>query len=200
MKQKILVRAITTHIIYLQLSTTTTPNVTPVDQLVLLFEKTQEGKSLLRYTYTVELYLSGPWLSGSASPFGWICPEFYTTNLLWNYRLSDQVQYSVMASRTSNQAWSKSLDAGTHCPTVTAELQTANIAYFRRKILFFGFSAYPNSSSSKLNRISWVLLHFIFCNMLKHGVRTVITRKRCKGLYFKQVSLDSTFFDLLSTS
>jgi len=31
------------------------------------------------------------------------------------YRLSDQVQYSVMASRTSKQAWSKGLDAGTHC-------------------------------------------------------------------------------------
>jgi len=27
----------------------------------------------------------------------------------------DKVQYSVMASRTSNQAWSKGLDAGTHC-------------------------------------------------------------------------------------
>jgi hypothetical protein len=32
-----------------------------------------------------------------------------------NYRLSDQVQYSVVASRTSNQAWWKSLDAGTYC-------------------------------------------------------------------------------------
>jgi len=28
-----------------------------------------------------------------------------------NYRLSDQVQYSVMAYRTANQAWSKGLDA-----------------------------------------------------------------------------------------
>jgi len=27
-----------------------------------------------------------------------------------NYRLSDQVQYSVMASRISNQAWSKCLE------------------------------------------------------------------------------------------
>jgi len=34
---------------------------------------------------------------------------------LGNYRLSDQVQQSVMASRTTNQAWSKSLDAGTYC-------------------------------------------------------------------------------------
>jgi len=29
--------------------------------------------------------------------------EFYKTNLSWHYRLSDQVQYSVMASSTSNQ-------------------------------------------------------------------------------------------------
>jgi hypothetical protein len=109
--------------------------VAPGDQLVLLFEKTQEGKSLLRYTYTVELHLSGHWLSGSASPFGWICPQFYKNNLPWNYRLSDQVHYSVMASRTSNQAWSKGLNEDTHCPIVTAELQTANIAYLQSTIL-----------------------------------------------------------------
>jgi len=48
-------------------------------------------------------------LSGSASPFGEICREFCKTKLPWNYRLSDQVQYSVTASRTSNQACSKGL-------------------------------------------------------------------------------------------
>jgi len=32
-----------------------------------------------------------------------------------NYWLSDQVQYSVTASRTSNQAWCKGLDAGAYC-------------------------------------------------------------------------------------
>ena len=32
--------------------------------------------------------------------------------LAWNYRLSDQVQDSVMAPRTSNQVWSKCLDVG----------------------------------------------------------------------------------------
>jgi len=37
-------------------------------------------------------------------PFGQICREFYKTNLPWHYRLSDQIHYSVMASRTSNQA------------------------------------------------------------------------------------------------
>jgi len=31
-------------------------------------------------------------LCGSVWPFGQICREFYTTNLPWNYRLSDQVQ------------------------------------------------------------------------------------------------------------
>ena len=36
-------------------------------------------------------------------------------NLPLNYLLSDQVQYSVMAYRTSNQAWSTGLDAGTYC-------------------------------------------------------------------------------------
>ena len=29
--------------------------------------------------------------------------------------ITDHVQYSVMASRTSNQAWSKGLDTGTCC-------------------------------------------------------------------------------------
>jgi len=48
-------------------------------------------------------------LSGSAWPFGWICREFYKINFPWNYRLSDQVQYCAMASRTANQAWSKGL-------------------------------------------------------------------------------------------
>jgi len=31
-----------------------------------------------------------------------------------NDRLSDQAHYRVMASRTSSQAWSKRLDAGTY--------------------------------------------------------------------------------------
>ena len=37
--------------------------------------------------------------------------------LVWNYRFSDQVRYSVMAYRTSNQAWSKGLNAGTYSRT-----------------------------------------------------------------------------------
>jgi len=56
---------------------------------------------------TIKLRLSGRWLSGSAWPFG--CLEFCKTNF------SDQVQYSITASRTSNQAWSEGLDAVTYC-------------------------------------------------------------------------------------
>jgi len=52
-----------------------------------------------------------------------------------------------MASRTSNQAWLKDLDAGTY-QTVTAELQTANVACFQRKIQLSRFSAYPDGSLS----------------------------------------------------
>jgi len=36
----------------------------------------------------------------------------------WNYQLADQVQYHVMAFRTSAQAWSEGLDAGTYCSRV----------------------------------------------------------------------------------
>jgi hypothetical protein len=36
-------------------------------------------------------------------------------NLPRNYRLSVLMQYIVMASRTSNQKWSKGLDADTYC-------------------------------------------------------------------------------------
>jgi hypothetical protein len=40
---------------------------------------------------TVDLHLSG-----SSWPLGWICREFYKTNLPWNYRLSDHVQYGTV--------------------------------------------------------------------------------------------------------
>jgi hypothetical protein len=36
-------------------------------------------------------------------------------NCFLNYRLSDQVQYIVMVSRTTNQAWSKDLDVDMYC-------------------------------------------------------------------------------------
>jgi len=71
------------------------------------------GCVFVRNLSTVALHLSRRRLSGSAWPCGWICREFYKINLPWNYRLSDQIYYSVMASRTSNQEWSKGLDSAT---------------------------------------------------------------------------------------
>jgi len=65
----------------------------------------------LNSTYTKAGYPDRQ-LSGSAWLFRWICREFCKTNMPWNYRLSDQVQYSVMVIRTSNQASSKGLDTG----------------------------------------------------------------------------------------
>ena len=48
-----------------------------------------------------------------------LCGEFVknskNTNLLWNCRLWDQVQHSIMASRIWNQARSESLHAGARC-------------------------------------------------------------------------------------
>ena len=41
---------------------------------------------------------------------------------------------------------------------ITTELQTANVAYFQRKVELSGFSAYPNDSPSQLIWISGVLL------------------------------------------
>jgi hypothetical protein len=40
---------------------------------------------------------------------------------------------------------------------VTTEHQTANVAYFQRKIQLSGFSAYPDASPSQLIRIRGVL-------------------------------------------
>jgi len=42
---------------------------------------------------------------------------------------------------------------------VTAELETANVAYFQIKIELSGFAAYPDGSQSKLIRKSGVLLY-----------------------------------------
>ena len=64
-----------------------------------------------------------------------------------------------MASRTSNQAWPEGLDACTILQIVTAEIQTANVAYFQRKIQLSGFSVYPDGSLSQLIRIIGVLLY-----------------------------------------
>jgi hypothetical protein len=67
-----------------------------------------------------------------------------------------------MASRLSNEAWSKGLDAGTVHTVyiVIAEVQNASVAYFQIKIQLFGFSAYLNGLSSQFNRLYVVLLYF----------------------------------------
>jgi hypothetical protein len=67
-----------------------------------------------------------------------------------------------MASRTPNEAWSKSLDADTYYKQ-PAKVQTANVAYFQRKIQLTGFSAYPDDSPSQLIRISGALC-FLYCS------------------------------------
>jgi len=73
---------------------------------------------------TVELHLSGRWLTGSPHiRIGLALRKFYKTNLSWNFRLSVQVQYSFIASRTSNHAWSKGLDA---CTYVNSNSRTSN--------------------------------------------------------------------------
>jgi len=46
--------------------------------------------------------------------------------------------------------------------TATAELQTANVAYFQIKIQFSGFSPYPHGSPSQLIRIGGNKLYLIY--------------------------------------
>ena len=93
-------------------------------------------------------------LSGSVWSFVKIYGEFYKTDLPSHYQLSDQVQYSVMASGTSYQAWAKGFRSRYILSIVTAGLQTANVVYFQRKIQLSGFSAYPDGSPSQLIRIN----------------------------------------------
>jgi len=42
---------------------------------------------------------------------------------------------------------------------VTAEVQTANVVYFQRKIQLSGLSVYPDGSPSELIRTNGVLLY-----------------------------------------
>jgi hypothetical protein len=59
-----------------------------------------------------------------------------------------------MASRTSNQVWSKSLDARIYC-TQTVELQTADVAYFERKIQLSGFFWISGWHAVPINPEKW---------------------------------------------
>jgi hypothetical protein len=85
--------------------------------------------------------------------------------LALNYQLSDQVLYSVMVSRTEDQAWSKCSAAGTYCKyvLVTAEVQTAIVAHFQRNVQLSQFSAYLDGSLCQLIRVSAVLLFSSWC-------------------------------------
>ena len=92
-------------------------------------------------------------LSGSASQFGKFvdnCTKL-TSLEITGYR----IQYSVMASRTSNQAWSTQV----HIVNSESELQTANVTYLPRKIQLSGFSAHPDGSPSQLICVGGVLLY-----------------------------------------
>jgi hypothetical protein len=67
----------------------------------------------------------------------------------------------ILASRTSDQAWSKGLDAGAYSKQLTAEYQTANANYFQRNIQLSGFFTYPVGSPSQLIRIGGVPLYLV---------------------------------------
>jgi hypothetical protein len=70
-----------------------------------------------------------------------------------------------MASRTSNRVWSNG-SVETYCKIVAAELLTANVAHFQRKISSSGYSAHSDGSPSQLIRISGVLLYCFDGNKL----------------------------------
>ena len=66
-------------------------------------------------------------------------------------RVGSKRQRKKMDSRTSNQAWSKGLDAGAYSKLLTAEYQKANVTYFQRKIQLSGFFTYPVGSHVPVN-------------------------------------------------
>jgi hypothetical protein len=55
--------------------------------------------------------------------------------------------------------------------TVTAVIQTANVAYFQRKIQLSGFSAYQDGSLSQLIHISGVLMYRVAYAILQMVIR-----------------------------
>jgi len=55
-----------------------------------------------------------------------------------NYQLSDQVQHSVMASKTAYWSWSKLLDAGTQFNT------SSRTSYYQCSLFSDKKSIYPN--------------------------------------------------------
>jgi len=57
----------------------------------------------------------------------------------------------------------------------TAEIQTANVAYFQRKIQLSGFSSYPVGSPLQLIRISEVLLYSIIQRLVSFLSKTRVS-------------------------
>jgi len=83
--------------------------------------------------------------------------------------------------------------------SLTAELQTTNVAYFQRKIKFCGFSAYPDGSPSQLLLISGVLLYFPSpVPVLRCGWPPSIAI-RCRPLYGEQSGDKKTLSALCPT-
>ena len=52
-----------------------------------------------------------------------------------------------------------------HAVNVAAELQTANVACFQRKVQLSGFSAYLDGSPSQLIQIHTIVLYLIFFSL-----------------------------------
>ena len=99
---------------------------------------------------TVEFRLSVRWLSGS--PIIRIVPHLMAENVSPKRQMYI-INYVLMFYLCVNKcaAWNNGL----------YPLQTAIVASFQRKIQLSGFSAYPDSSPSRLIRISGVLLYIL---------------------------------------
>ena len=104
--------------------------------------------------YTVELHLSRSWLHGLAWPF-WV----NLSRVLQNYLA---LKLPVTRSSTVQRYGFWNFKSGVverfrrryMLYIVTAELQTADVACFRRKIQLSGFSVYPDGWASQLIRLS----------------------------------------------
>ena len=149
---------------------------------------------------TVDLLLSGRWLSGSPIiRIGLFLPvnlsRIIKNNLPWNYPLLDQVQYStvLLTSITSNQEWSKSSDAVQTANCKGRNVNSADVAYFQRKIQLSRFSVYPDNSASTLIRRSGVLLQiYLKCctsqYSLAHSMNSVLFRAQSFNAILKRVN------------
>ena len=112
---------------------------------------------------TVELHLSGSWLSGSPIIRIGLALGLNLSRILQKPTCREMTGYRI---KYCTLLWllevkirrGRKLQMQEHVVKVTAELQTENVAYFQRKLELSGFSAYPDGSPSQLIRISGVLL------------------------------------------